>query len=97
MLRDFNIIDDANNFEVLDAAKIRREKIRIGAIEVKESKKVKVKCVGTDGKRVIDAKCIKETLGEDGETYFTHTTDTIDYYTYTIESGTIYLPIFIYL
>ena len=90
LLRDFNIVSDSSNHEVLDGAKVRREKVRVGDHEVKERGEVKLKCIGTDGKKVKKAKAIK--VNEiNGEKTITRTTDTIDYYTYTIESGTNYL------
>ena len=90
LLRDFNIVSDSSNHEVLDGAKVRREKVRVGDHEVKERGEVKLKCIGTDGKKVKKAKAIK--VNEiNGEKTITKTTDTIDYYTYTIESGTNFL------
>ncbi len=90
LLRDFQIITDNLNHEVLDDAKVQREKVRVGDHEVKERGEVKLKCIGTDGKKVKKAKAIK--VNEiNGEEFISRMTDTIDFYTYTIESGSTYL------
>ena len=80
LLRDFQIITDNLNHEFQDDAKVQREKVRVGNHEVKERGEVKLKCIGTDGKKVKKAKAIK--VNEiNGEKFISRMTDTIDLYT----------------
>ncbi len=52
LLRDFNIVSDSLNHEVLDGAKVLREKVRVGDHEVKERGEVKLKCIELMGRKL---------------------------------------------
>lgn len=86
LLRDFKIISSNDKFEIIDPSKIRREKLRIGDREVNTRDVSGLRCIGADGKKDKKSKVILE-REVDGETYITKTTDTIEHYSYTIESG----------
>jgi hypothetical protein len=86
LLKDFGLINEESNFEVLDAAKIRREKNRIGGKEVTGRNVDQIECIGLDGKKDKKSKVLKKSI-IDGEQYITRTTDNIEHYSYTIESG----------
>lgn len=73
---------------MIDAAKIRRAKQRIGFKEVEERDTDNLKCIGLDGKEDKGTKVVKKTEIE-GETYVTKTTDKVEHYSFTIESGTL--------
>ena len=84
LLQDFSIISDYSNHEVINAAKIRREKLRVGDKEVTKRQVSKLKCIRMDSKRTKNARLLK--INEkDGEKFVTKCKETVEYITYTIE------------
>ena len=87
ILTDFGLITPTKTFEVVDAAKIRREKNRIGSKEVTSRGITNLECIGTDGKRDKDSRVL--ITGIDGLLHRRSTT--VEHISYTIESGNIFL------
>lgn len=88
LLKDLNNITNEDRDEVVDAAKIRRERNRVCRQIIHEHDSLeKFKCIGLDGKRDRGSLIYAEIIDSSGQSHREKSKAEIDHYTFTIESG----------